>query len=174
MEQAQKNTRTDAMIVFGAGVTRDGGPGPAIKRRVPRAARLFKQGFSKNIILTGGVGRHPPAEALVMKALALREGIPEERIVIEDKSASTFQSVINCLEIMQRRNWLSAHIVTDPFHMLRCKLAFRMLGLKATGSSTRGGEHDYPKWKWIYYYLREMIAIPFYFVLIPIKKIAGR
>ncbi len=174
MKHSQKIIEPDVMIVFGAGVARGGGPGPALTRRVRTAARLFEQGLSSHIILTGGVGKHPPAEALVMKELAVQEGVPEKNIVIEDKAATTFQSVVNCLSIMRLRNWMSAHIVTDPFHMLRCRLTFKLLGWRTTGSATTGGEQDYPKWKWIYYYLREITAMPLYALLCLLKRLTGK
>jgi len=89
---------------------------------------LFRSQRAKIIVMSGGVGKYPPAEALVMKELALSLGVPSDNILIESQSINTFQSIINCLELMDSNKWTSAIIVTDSYHLLRSVFLLKALG----------------------------------------------
>ena len=58
------------IVVLGAAVWEGGQPSPALKRRLLHGVKLWKEGNAKYIIVSGGIGKHPPSEAAVMKKLA--------------------------------------------------------------------------------------------------------
>ena len=118
----------DAIVVLGAAVRPGGAPSPALVRRVGRAVRLFRAGAAPMLVMTGGLGRHPPAEAELMAALAIRAGVPPERILLEDRAATTFESARNCAALLQERGWRRVLLVTDGFHLRRSLLIFRAFG----------------------------------------------
>ena len=105
--------RFDVIIVMGAAVWEGHRPSPALRRRLLHGVSLWKQGAADYLLVTGGLGKYPPAEARVMKTLATEEGVPPEKILSEDQSTSTFESGIHCAKIMQVRGWSTAVIVTD-------------------------------------------------------------
>jgi len=51
----------DAIIVPGCAVRHDGQAGGALSRRTARAVELFHAGIAPVMVLTGGIGRYPPA-----------------------------------------------------------------------------------------------------------------
>ena len=58
-------------LVLGAAVWPGGRPSPTLRRRALKAAALWHEGQVRAIIGCGGVGRHPPSEAEVIRALCL-------------------------------------------------------------------------------------------------------
>ena len=69
-------------VIFGAAVKPDGQPSGTLLRRVQGAWQLAKQHNASRFIVTGGQGKHGPAEALVMKRLLLDMGTDESLSLI--------------------------------------------------------------------------------------------
>ena len=160
----------DVIVVLGAAVWPGGRPSPALRRRVLHAVELMRKDKANYLLVTGGLGKYPPAESRVMKNIALNEGVSINKIVLEEKGTSTFKSAIHCVQMMRKHNWMNAIIVSDPYHLVRSVFVFRCLGIHAVGSGARGGRQVNPLWKWWYYHIRELIALPWYLVLILITK----
>ena len=160
-----------AIVVLGAAVRQAGEPSPALRRRVHHAVELMRQGKSQVLLVTGGLGKHPPTEAEVMHQLAIAQGIPAERIIMEKEATSTFESVVLCTRIMRRHGWSTAIVVSDPYHLFRTVITFRAFGIRATGSAAEGGRQRNPLWIWLYYYLREAVALPWYLLLVLVEKL---
>lgn len=53
-------------------------------------------------------------EAETMKAIAIKDGVPEPDILTEDKSTSTYQNLAFSQKILDKAGLHSAIIVTDP------------------------------------------------------------
>jgi vancomycin permeability regulator SanA len=164
----------DVIIVLGAAVWAGGKPSPSLQRRILHAVRLFQENRAGKLLLTGGVGKHPPAEAVVMRSIALHEGVPEEGIVVEVESKTTFESMLNCIDIMSASGWHRAIIVTDTFHIPRSVFIFRAFNINAWGSAAIEGRAATPQWKWAYYWMRELAALPWYACLVIARKIRQR
>ena len=98
-------TAYDVIVVLGAAVWPDGRPSPALQRRVMHAVDLLQQGSAAYLLVTGGLGKYPPAEAEVMQRLAMAHGIPTENILCEDQATSTFASALRCCDILRQRGW---------------------------------------------------------------------
>ena len=130
--------RFDAIVVLGAAVWPGGAPSPALARRVGHAVRLFSAGAAPLLVMTGGLGRHPPAEAALMAALAARAGVEPGRILLEDRAATTFESARNCAALLRDRGLRRVLLVTDGFHLRRSLLIFRAFGVDAAGSAAGG------------------------------------
>lgn len=165
----------DAIVVLGAAVKPCGMPSHAMKRRVEHAVGLFDKGVSKNLLLSGGTGKFPPAESELMKSLALNRGVPAKAITVESRSGTTLQNAINCKKIIKKHGWTTIVLVTDPFHMTRAILSFRALGINTMESPAQGGREFTSSRKRYYCYIRECIAIPWYLLLllrIKIKELA--
>src|SRR5437764_7046960 len=97
----QKHTESppiayDVIVVLGAAVWPGEQPSPALRRRVLHAVDLLQHGYATHLLVTGGVGNHPPAEAEVMQRVAVAHGIRRASIVLEDQATSTFESAWRC------------------------------------------------------------------------------
>ena len=160
----------DTIVVLGAAVRKTGEPSPALRRRVLHAVQLMREGRSRVMLVTGGLGEYPPTEAEVMKEIAVREGIPAECIFLEQEATTTFESVVLCSRMMRQHGWSSAIVVSDPYHLFRTTATFRAFGIQAVGSAAEGGWQQNRLWKWGYYYLREVVALPWYLLLVLAEK----
>ena len=63
-----------------------------------RAAELYHQGYAPKILFTGGLGRNtegmlPEPEAVRFAKVAMECGVPEEDIILEDKSRNTKENI---------------------------------------------------------------------------------
>lgn len=116
-------------VILGAAVHKYGEPSPTLLRRTLAAVLLVKQGMANKIIASGGVGKYQPAEAIVMREIATREGINDADIIVDAKSTSTIETALNCSKILKELGYQRAWIVTDKYHMSRCMLAFKVFGV---------------------------------------------
>ena len=132
--QKNRARKSDAIVVLGACVRPDGKAGQGLKLRVLHAIRLYKKGFARKIIMTGGVGDNPPSEAKVAADLAVQNGVPREDILEENKSTSTWENAAYASAICKKRKWKSVLIVSDPFHLWRAQKNFQKCGMRASVS----------------------------------------
>ena len=73
-------------------------------------ANLYKQGYADKIIFAGGLGKitkyhFKKAEAEMYKEIAIQEGVPEEKIWIENKSTNTGDNFRFSKKIIDEENW---------------------------------------------------------------------
>jgi uncharacterized SAM-binding protein YcdF (DUF218 family) len=126
----------DAIVVLGA-AQYDGKPSPVLKARLDHAIELYQDGMAEHLIMTGGVGvGDTVSEAEVSRRYAVRNGIEEEKILIERSGLSSGESMDAVVQIMQENNLSESLLVSDPFHMLRLRLIAARLGLDARSSPT--------------------------------------
>jgi uncharacterized SAM-binding protein YcdF (DUF218 family) len=124
---------TDAVVVLGAALAAPGVPGPALRRRLEHGVAVFLEREAAHLLVSGGVVGPPPAEAHVMRDLALARGVAAERIIVEDMARNTFENAVYCGRIMRERGWRRVVVVTDSFHLPRALYVFRRLGLEVAG-----------------------------------------
>jgi hypothetical protein len=83
------------------------------------AAELYMQGLAPKIIMTG-YGQ----SARQMAGRAIKAGVDEKDIMIENKSESTYDNALYSRDIVLKNNFKSAIVVSSPYHMRRSKLVF--------------------------------------------------
>ena len=92
--------------------------------RTRTGARLLLEGQVRLLIVTGGEpGPGDSAESL--RALAIRAGVPAERIRMEQVSRSTHGSMEAIRPILEREGIRSLVVVTSPYHQRRAVWAAR-------------------------------------------------
>ena len=127
---------SDVAIVLGASVWEDG-VSPVYRERINHAITLYEDGFVDYIILTGGFGEGSyKSDSQVAKEYALSQGVPEERILTEEKSTITEENLEFSKEIMVENNLETAIIVSDPLHMKRSLLMAEDYNINAISSPT--------------------------------------
>ena len=115
----------DALIVPGCAVRPDGTPSGSLRRRTERAIALWHDGVAPTLVLTGGLGRFPPAEAVAAAELAQAHGIPATALVLEDRSTTTAENAAYAARLLEEPTRMSVLVVTDCFHAWRCTHLFR-------------------------------------------------
>ena len=106
--------------------------------RVLHAARLYKSGKVKRILVTAGniswfSSIKPEAE--LIKDLLMEWGVPAEAIELASQSRNTYENALEIKEIWQRRSFNSALLVTSAAHMPRAMATFRHAGLPVIAST---------------------------------------
>ncbi len=164
-EHAQNNQprRADTLIVLGSAVWNGGRASPAMAARIGRAIELYRAGYAPNLILTGGVGNNPPSEAQVMKNIALSAGVPENALVLEDRSHSTEENLANAKAIMDARGWHTALIVSAPYHLLRAETIAHDLNMDAHAVPSTNDPTFTPPMLRVWYTTRESLALVWYY-----------
>lgn len=111
--------KSDVAIVLGAG-TDKGVVSPIFKERLNHSVYLFNENRVDMILLTGGYGdKQNQSDSYLAKHYLLSQGIPNEVILIEEKSRYTIENLSESIKIMDSLGLKSALIVTDPLHMKR-------------------------------------------------------
>lgn len=167
--------RNDYLVIFGAAVRPDGTPSHTLVCRVAGAVALADGRPNTKFVVSGGVGKYGPAEALVMKKMLLNAGIPEERIITECQSRNTLSSILHCKEILDSLPDVgNVTVCSSAYHNPRCRLLFRIVGIEA-GIPKMPSELQALGWrKWIYYHLREPLAIVWDALVLLGMRLLGR
>jgi len=92
--------------------------------RTTAAARMVCEGKARLLVLTGGEA-WPGDSAASLRARALREGVPSDRIRLEDRSTDTRESLVNVAPILREEGVKTLVLVTSPYHQRRAFLAAR-------------------------------------------------
>lgn len=125
LSQTEELKPAEVIIGLGYGPAKNkkGEPRAELKRRVDKAVELYLAGLAPYIIFTGG-DTGAGCEAEVMKELAVKQGVPEGKIITETKATDTITNAKYSVEIMQNYNWHRAILVSNPYHLKRAKLLF--------------------------------------------------
>jgi uncharacterized SAM-binding protein YcdF (DUF218 family) len=152
----------DAIVVLGA-AHYDGRPSPVFRARLDHAISLHRDGLAPVLIVTGG--RAPGdtvSEAMVARRYAVRQGVPEDAILVERGGGmTTVESMEAVARLMRTRDLESAVLVSDPFHMLRLKLLARQVGVRGYTSPTRTSPISRNRAEERRHIVRESVSLPF-------------
>ena len=131
-----EKARCDVAIVLGA-ATSDGEVSPVYRERINHGIWLYENGYVDYLILTGGIGNgNEISDACAAKQYAIKKGVPEQVILIEEKSTITEENLEHAKAIMDEHSLDTAIIVSDPLHMKRAMLMASDYGIDACSSPT--------------------------------------
>ncbi|WP_173915677.1 YdcF family protein [Halobacillus sp. Marseille-Q1614] len=135
--ESGREDEADAAVVLGAAQW-NGSPSPVFEGRLKQGIELYKNGQVDVLIMTGGAGHGSSlSEAEVGKQFAIKQGVPSDDIIVEDKSLETKENISNSVELIKIDNIESLLIVSDSFHLKRAVSIARNLGISAEGASTK-------------------------------------
>lgn len=127
-----KNLRTDAGVILGAAVWGGNRPSPILRERINKAYDLYKNGFIKNIVMTGGGSPGEMTEAEVSKNELMKRGIEEKYIFIEKQSNSTLEQIKFIKgNFYEKLSWGSIVLISDNFHLFRSKQICSFFGINS-------------------------------------------
>ena len=134
--QRDEAAPADCIIVLGAGT--DGKtPNAVFRERLNHASDLYENGNSDIILLTGGYSPgNEHSDAYIARQYLMALGIPEEAILLEEKSTITQENLEFAKEIMETENLSTCILVSDPLHMKRSMLMAKDYKIEAFPSPT--------------------------------------
>ncbi|WP_043832604.1 YdcF family protein [Muricoccus aerilatus] len=157
------------IVIFGAAVRPDARPSQTMQRRVAAAVELGEGLEGAVFVPTGGQGRHGPAESAVMAKLLRDWGIAAERILEEPTGTDTLSSARAVAAML--RGWRGpVYAVSSGYHLRRCALLLRLLGLRVAGGRAAVAGPGFSDLRWR---LREMPALPYDAVLAAWHRMRG-
>jgi uncharacterized SAM-binding protein YcdF (DUF218 family) len=161
IDQAQP---AGSIVVLGA-AQYDGRPSPVLRARLDHGIDLWKQRMGKVLVFTGGRGYgDTTSEAAVGRSYAMKHGVPDTAIVLENKGRTTRESMLAVSEILGAKGIKTAILVSDPFHMLRLSILGRRVGLTTYTSPTRTSPISPNREKRWRYMLGESLKAPLTFL----------
>ena len=128
----------DLGVVLGTLSNSDGTPTPRLKARCDRAYEVYRAGYVPVLMVSGARDWHGGNEAVCMRDYLVARGVPAAAIVMDSVGVDSWHTALHA------RAWLAAHrrdrvlIVTQGFHVPRCRLAFAHLaGVRASWTHAR-------------------------------------
>ncbi len=157
--------KADAIIVLGAAAY-DAKPSPVFEERIRHGLDLYRQGYAPLLIFTGGYGGSGArfSESQVARRYAIKQGVPDEAILIETASRTTRQNLVEARRLMEQRQLHRVIIVSDPLHMARALRLAHELGIDALASSTPSTRFRsfHTSWKFlvqeVYFFHRDLVT----------------
>ena len=151
----------DYVIILGCRIRPDGSLYPLIRGRVDRAIEFAqkqetKTGKTAVFVPSGGKGSDEKlAESEAMANYLLSQGIPENRILIENRSTTTKENMLFSKELIDKLSTdYKAAFSTSNYHVFRGGLLAEELGWNLEGMGSRT--------KWYYWpnaYMREFLGL---------------
>lgn len=133
--------RADVAIILGNHVYADGRLSPWLKGRVDKALDLYRQGRVKKIFASGGISENPEGnypEADAMKAYLVAKGVPAADIIADNQGINTYCTAKNFIDWNQSQHYNNAIVVSQFFHITRCKYIMHKLGFIHVYSAASG------------------------------------
>ena len=137
----------DFIIIHGCGLTGGDRMTKLLTNRVDKAIAVFDKCGRKPILVPSG-GQGPDealSEAQAMKNYLLEHGIPEDKIVLEDKSFTTKENLLNSKNIIdgyagKRRTAL----VSSNYHIYRCLRIAKEINMRCVGIGAKVAFYYWP------------------------------
>jgi uncharacterized SAM-binding protein YcdF (DUF218 family) len=125
--------RPEVIVVLGSS-TPNAQPSPTLVQRLELAYTLAQQHPKAQVIVSGGVDfRQTVAEASVMAAYLESRGLDKSRLLLEDRSTSTYENLVFSLRLLQAGGQTpeaATVLVTSDFHTLRASWIAKKAGWK--------------------------------------------
>ena len=154
VKRAEK--KRGCIVVLGAKVHPDGSMSRSLQYRCDAAFSAWKRGIAPKMILCGG----RPGEAAVSEAEAMAVylkalGVPEEAMILEDRSRNTVENFRNARQIMLELGFADAAIVTSDYHVQRALWIARKFAIRAGGIGAQSPRRPY---YWMKNMFRECVS----------------
>lgn len=152
----------DHILILGCRINNDGTLTKLLSGRADRAlefAKMQKESAGKDItfVPSGGKGSDEIiSEAEAVKNYLMDKGVPEDRIITEDKSENTFENIRNSVKLIREKDGGEASKIafsTTNYHVFRAGLLAWKQGIKMEGIGSKT-----KRYFWINAFVREFIA----------------
>lgn len=134
-----KFLEADCLIIFGCHLK------PLLDERLECAIKILKSKKIDTILLTGGIGVNGNFnESEYMKKALLNFGIAENKILVDDKSTTTEENIVNSIQILRDNNLINNKkivLVSNQAHLRRIGMELK----KQLGGDKFDIIYEYPE-----------------------------
>jgi uncharacterized SAM-binding protein YcdF (DUF218 family) len=92
--------------------------------RFQEGLNLYQRGLGQYLVFSGAAYDNGTSNADVMRALAVRRGVPDASILEEPQGEDTWGNAVFTRQVLEEHSLHSAILVTSPYHARRAKLTF--------------------------------------------------
>ncbi len=149
------------LIVLGCKVKGET-PSLMLEKRLLAALDYLEKNENTFCVVSGGQGADEAiSEALAMQRFLVQNGISSGRIILEDKSTSTFENLSFSLKLLEKNGLDKGNltIVSSEFHLLRASVIAKKLGLETTSLPAKTSWYLFPT-----YWLRDAMGNVYEFI----------
>lgn len=132
INQASALENVDCVLVLGAGLRSDGSPSDMLADRLSVGVSLVKTGVCDSILMSGDNSGEHYNEVAAMSVFAVDKGVSPEKITLDGKGYSTYESIFNAVNEYGAKKII---IVTQEYHLYRALYVAKALGIEAYGVS---------------------------------------
>ena len=142
---AKRTPDKDATVVVLGCQVRGNNPSLMLRKRIDAAFDYLGMKPQAKCVVSGGKGKGENiSEAECIRDRLVRlYGIDEERIILEDRSKSTEENLINSMQIIGDPG-ASVGIITNSFHEYRAMLIAEYIGYENAGPVPATGRSGFP------------------------------
>lgn len=135
-----ENPSADVIIMLGGGVIHNvpdfsgpSAPSSSTMGRIVTTARLYQR-LQLPVIVTGGRSSDGAEEAVatIAKRFLVDLGVPEDRIIVEDRARDTAQNARLTAAICRQHGYTQPILITAAYHLKRARMAFDVADLPVT------------------------------------------
>ncbi len=147
----------DYIIIHGAGLLQGNRVSKLLSDRIDKALEVYRRDPTPPILIpSGGQGANETeSEARAMADYLLEKGIPEDKIILEDQSTTTYENLTNSKKIIEGKGKQAyTALVTSNYHVYRAMRYAKKIGLYCTGIGSHVAFYYWPS-----ALIREYIAI---------------
>lgn len=126
--------QSDLAVVPGNTVDADGKPSKRLQGRLDAALELYRAGYCRAILVSGGTGSEGFDEAAVMKTYLVEHGVPAEVIYADNHGINTFETARFTAALLRAKGLRDPILVSQYFHIARFRLALRKHGIESAGN----------------------------------------
>lgn len=153
----------DAVIVLGAGLKGEN-VSTALAYRLDAGAKYLEKNPNCIIVVSGGQGSNEiVSEAYAMKNYLLQKGIPENKIIMEDKSSRTLENFTFSKKILDNYFGTTNYKIvyaTNDFHIFRAGKLAKKVGFNAEGLTSPSTPYLRAN-----YYIKEYFSVIKYYLV---------
>ncbi len=140
--QHDNKRHVDAIVVLGA-AQYNGRPSAVLAARLDHAIELYKDGYARYFVVTGGnLPGDRYTEASTEARYAQARGVPASAIIGEYTGGTTLESIQHVRALFDRYGLHTALFVSDRTHMLRVLRMASDQGIEAWGSPATDSPAD--------------------------------
>lgn len=155
------------MIVLGCQV-KPWGPSVLLQDRLDKALEYWEDHREVTIVVSGAQGPDEPStEARAMADYFMEKGVPEEQLLLEDRSHNTNQNLRYSLELLEQEGYDAAGgviVVSNGFHLSRVRMLWGRIRGETDSLSTLAAPTSHLPSR-LKMYIREPIGLVKSFVL---------
>jgi vancomycin permeability regulator SanA len=133
--------KADVALVLGNAVRDDSTLSRSLQTRMDKTLELYNRGFFSKIIVSGGTGSNGIPEPYMMKQFLVRRGVPDSAVLMDLQGLNTYMTARNYDSMRKIYNFQSVLVISQFYHITRCKLALRRFGITQNVYSAHGNSY---------------------------------